>query len=108
MGHLGKSCQEVWDKLTHRQYRTLAAWLDEQWNHPTRSDHYLMQIAQEVRRVLAKDKREIKLEHFKLPFKRAEKRAPEDPATKKARITAWSKARWFGILGIKEKPTDGN
>ncbi|MHC4687246.1 MAG: hypothetical protein ACYTEW_23490, partial [Planctomycetota bacterium] len=48
--------------------------MDEQWNRPSRSDQYLMQIAQEVRRVLSKDPEAIKLDHFKIRFELVEKK----------------------------------
>jgi hypothetical protein len=43
-------------------------YLDEQWNEPKLSDFYLMQIACEVRRVLAKNREAIQLKHFFLKF----------------------------------------
>lgn len=57
--------------LRKHTYRQLLAWieyLDVQWDEPTRSDFYLMQIACEVRRVLAKDRNAIQLKHFFLKF----------------------------------------
>lgn len=66
-------------------------WLDEQWNEPTRTDHYLMNIAAEVRRVnLAKpeDQKSIELDMYKIPFeiktgkeKKEEKWHPFAPIT---------------------------
>jgi hypothetical protein len=44
------------------------AWLDQQWNVPSRSDNYLMQIAQEVKRVLHRDPNKVTLDEFKLEF----------------------------------------
>jgi len=78
--------------LTHRQYLAWQAWLNEQWNHPSLSDHYLMQIAAEVRRVLSRKPNEIKLEHFNLKFGRPE---PVDQ-TSQAEL---AKAAWATRLG---------
>jgi len=30
--------------LTDRQYAVWTAWLDEQWNHPELTDHYIMKL----------------------------------------------------------------
>lgn len=60
-------------ETTHRQYQGWLQYLDEEWNTPTRSDHYLMQIAAEVRRVLAKRPRTIRLKDFFLKFTKAKK-----------------------------------
>jgi len=62
------------------------AWLNNQWNEPTRTDHYLMQIAQEVRKTRFRKIESIKrilLEHFRIPFKFAKK--GEDPAEAKTK-----------------------
>ena len=53
---------------THRQYLVTVAWLEEQWQHPDRSDHYLMQIACEVRRVLASQPGKIMPSDFQIKF----------------------------------------
>ena len=53
---------------SHREYLTRLAWLDAQWNKPSRLEYYLMQIAQEVRRVLSKKPKLIKLKDFLINF----------------------------------------
>lgn len=64
--------------LTHRQYLAWGAWFDGEWHRPSLSDHYSMQIAQEVRRVLSRKPNSIKLEHFKLQFERPTEKTEED------------------------------
>lgn len=56
--------------MTHRQYRTWQAWLDEQWGRPSRSDVYAMQTACEVRRVLSDDPNKHQIKDMVLQFDR--------------------------------------
>lgn len=53
--------------LTHRQYETWQAWLEQQWNEPSRTDHYLMSVA---RMMCWKDP--PPLDKFKINFRREE------------------------------------
>lgn len=96
-------------KHTHRQYRLWLAWLDQQWERPDRTDYYLMQIAAEVRKVLAKNRKQIEIEHFGIPstfwdrlFKRKPATPPEQQKVSKAQA-AISKATWFAFLGVKQQ-----
>lgn len=54
--------------MSHREYLTRLAWIEENWNDPDRSDYYLMQIAQEIRKVMSKKPKNIKLDHLKIKF----------------------------------------
>jgi hypothetical protein len=58
--------------VTHRQYLAWQEWLDEQWDCPDRTDHYLMSIAAEVRRGNAKNPRQVEVDHLRLKFKTAQ------------------------------------
>lgn len=73
------------DAHTHREHLGWLAWLDLQWNRPDRADHYQMQTACEVRRVLAKDPNSIQPKQFNIPFKTATTQTgshPVPPLTK--------------------------
>lgn len=85
---------------TQRQFRTWIAWLDAQWNEPSLSDYYAMQIAAEVRRVLSKKPNDIKLDDFKMKFKKPKPISKE--AAKKEKAAA-SLASWKAILGVKSE-----
>ena len=78
--------------MTHREYRTQRIWLDEQWNEPSRTDHYLIQIAAYVCYVLSK-KSKINLSDFKLTF------GIKDPAVRpqitKQKAAKRAKSRWL-------------
>ena len=84
--------------MTGRQFLAWQAWLREDLNHPSRTDHYLMSIAAEVRRVMAKKPGDISLRDFLL---RWEEPKP-DTRTKEEKV-AESKAVWRAFLGL-DKP----
>lgn len=77
--------------MTHLQFLCWCEWRDEEMNRPGLTEHYLMQVAAEVRatpsRVWGKDPG-VKLDSMKIPFVRKETppvNAPEGfpaPATK--------------------------
>jgi len=78
------------ESMTHREYRTRIAWLDEQWHQPTKTDYYLMQIAGHVANVLSKKR--WKLLDYLLNFRvGSKKRGSGRSDTEK---TASAKAAW--------------
>lgn len=86
--------------MSNREYNVRLAWLDRQMNEPSRSDFYLMQIAQEVRRVLSKKPETILLEdHFKIKFGRSSTEPKELTQEDKDRATAVARSRWMGLVG---------
>lgn len=64
--------------MTHRQFRAWVEFLREDWNNPSRSDYYQMQVALEVVRSRAGTKsRRLKLNDLKIPFEeRSVKKVP--------------------------------
>jgi len=69
-------------------------YLEQQWNEPNRSDHYLMQIA-------AIQARQRDLNKLKISFKFERVKQTAKKLTKELAIQV-SKARWFARLGIKK------
>lgn len=90
---------------TFRQYEVWVAFMDEQWNRPDRGDHYLMQIAAEVRRSYTTKPTQVKESKFKIEFEAKTKDKPK-PMTdqQKAAANAIAKARWMGAVGISPTP----
>lgn len=80
-------------------------YLEEQWNEPSRTDYYLMQVAAFVEAVLKKKVQPLK--KFRIPFKfkrtsitpKPKRLTPKD---KKEQAKA-AKARWFGFVGTTVK-----
>jgi len=84
---------------THREYLTWMAWLNKQWNEPSRTDHYIMQntaAIQTIQRMLSKGAKPTS--DLKIPFvwKKQVKLSQEERVAR-------SKAAWGAALGIKQK-----
>lgn len=70
--------------MTHRQFDAWQEWLGLQWNLPSRSDHYGMQVAQKLEAVLAylglsPHKDGVKLDDMKIPFVSSKEQGSIDP-----------------------------
>jgi hypothetical protein len=85
--------------MSHREYLTRLAWLEEQWNIPSLTHHYLMQVAQEVRRGWIKKPSTVKSEHFRLKFTSVTKESKSKSSeTYRNRIIKSAKAAWLGTV----------
>ena len=82
---------------TNRDYNLWMSYLQEQWNKPSRSDHYLMMIAYYVANVLTKKAKPFNplkwFIEFTFPGRRKAK-----PTMSKEEATRQSKASWGHIL----------
>lgn len=77
--------------MTYRQYATWQDWLDEQWNSPGRSDHYIMQLNATVSSMFSKTA--VDLRKMVIKFVRAvASRSEEDR-------TLASKQFWAAVSG---------
>jgi hypothetical protein len=86
---------------TERELRVWLAWLEEEEGRPSRADWYSMQVAASVHRVLAAFSRNappVRLEDFKLRFRRQDARAV--PPTSREDAAALAKAAWGARLGF--------
>lgn len=79
---------------THREANIWEWWFQQEVYLPERNDYYLMQIAQEVKRVLSKKPGDIKLEQFAFQKKSAKKDGPKLD----------SKTYWASVAGIQLPP----
>lgn len=81
--------------MSHREYKLRIAWLQREAKYDreqeTRTDWYLMQIAQKVQQTLTPKKR-VTLESMKLRWKTTTQK--KDPAA--------SKQIWLSALGVKQ------
>jgi hypothetical protein len=50
-GHLGLPLLVCMEQTSEREYHAWMAWRAEQWNQPDRTDHYLMQLTNELWRL---------------------------------------------------------
>jgi hypothetical protein len=96
---------------THRQYLSWMHWLNEEWDNPSRTDLYLMQVACEVRRVLARHPNKVTMSDFKLKFvvpgNAPASKSGEEQADAAELATRRSQAKWFGALGLPLPADDG-
>ncbi len=98
-------------RITYRQHLGILEWLDQQWNTLDKKDHYLIQIATEVRRTHSR--KGVKLEDLKIPFVHKGEdpdRAltEEERAEKIKRISTLSRARWTAALTASAKKYQAN
>ncbi len=106
--HLHMPLRACMQTHTHREYKTWLTWLDEQWNRPSRSDNYSMQVAIKLQELLnivrvygsKKQPATVNPDDMKLEFvqpkpKTAQKITPE--------MLAMSKAGWFNAVHYKKK-----
>jgi len=85
--------QRVQRETTATEYVEWCHFLELEWNNPSRSDFYAAQTAAEVRKLFAKNPRNIKTEDLLLTF--------DTGAHKKSKqvSTEQSKAFWFAFTG---------
>lgn len=84
--------------MTHRQYLGWKEWLTNQYNHPSRTDWYLLELMTEVRRSWVKNPKKVTT----LPILKFVDPADKDkkPTMTKEQATRWSKQRWFKGVGM--------
>lgn len=89
--------------LTHRQMQMWNAYRIEELNTPSRSDHYLMQIA-----AVFSGRKGATLDDYKIPFVQVKESTPEE----KAKEADWYKQVWIarvgGMKALTIKDKDGN
>ena len=95
--------------MTHRQYLLWRVWSQEQWNRPSRSDHYLMAVARELRAlphlVWGEQPPESTLDDLRVSFTfKSKDGSAEDDETEAELFkeqVEFNKCIVLGILGIK-------
>jgi hypothetical protein len=76
--------------MTHREYLTWLAWLEDQWNVPDRTDYYLMQIAGHVAHVMSR--KSWQPGEYQIKFE--SRKQTEETPKKIQQPVAESKHRW--------------
>jgi hypothetical protein len=82
--------------MTHRQLIAWQQWLRDEYNHPSRTDYYLMQLTSCVLRT------DAKLEDLRIKFKGS---VQEAPVTKEQAI-AQAKRMVASIFGFSKEALD--
>lgn len=85
------SLDEAIEKHTHRQMRTWSARFQQKMDEPSQESWYLMQVAREVARVLAKHPDRIETNQFKLGFTTSRQEPTEQQVDV---VSAIGKEKW--------------
>ena len=90
-------------ETSHREYLTWMVWLNEEWNNPNRTDHYLMQIAQ----LLSDSKKVQGLNDLKIPFT-LKKQQQQQTREQQLRIEGMQAKTAFKVaVGLTRKKKNG-
>jgi len=95
------------EKTSHREYKLWMEYFNEEWKTLKLSDYYLMQIAQEVQRVLSKNPNKIKLLQFELPFDSDKPKSKKLTELEKKNKTRGVIAGWWGMVTGKPRKKNG-
>lgn len=76
--------------MSDREFRRWETYFAQRWNEPDRSDHYLMQIAQEI--AISRLSKHVPLEDMKIPFGQEEAK-DEIPVSEMTEEEIQAKAR---------------
>ena len=109
------------DLVSHEEHKLWLAWLDMQWDTPSRSDWYLMQVAAEIE--MLRTSKGVYISSKKLPFRtvkvysshQGEEEYREDYQKESLTVeeaTRVAKAQWAGVFKGRvetiKKDKDGN
>lgn len=99
------SLEEVLEKHTDRQLAAFLAHLDNEYDRPSRTDHYLMALRADVVKSWARNPGAVKIEHMRLKFKddKPKERSAEEYWTWVDNVTAMASARTFLMAGYTKK-----
>lgn len=98
---------ELAKSMTHREYLTRMAAIESEWDEPSRTDHYLMQIAYYIVAANSekKDQKRIKFDSFKMTF--TDEREEGKPLSAEASKTMWTQIAAVGRREQNDRATSG-
>lgn len=96
---LGLTIAEAMVRVSYREYMVRLHWLENQKNEPSRTDHYLMQIARYLDAIWAHKKKLEDLLKFKLPFVQMKRQSVPTPQSAGQQREAQSRTMWGATLG---------
>ena len=82
--------------MSFREYQLWLEYLDEDWNHPSRTDHYLMAIVGALYHT--KSNRRLSWKELRIPFRKPSGDLSDEMDWKTARSIL------MGASGYKDKP----
>jgi hypothetical protein len=90
------SLRRCMEEHTERELECWLAHLDDEFDRPSRTDFYLMQIAAILVQVNSKKGKGVPLSGLRLRFGDGQKRGPASVE----QAAAWSKAKWCAAVGM--------
>lgn len=87
--------------MTFRQYLAWTAWLDREWNSPSRSDHYAMQTAfliDNIADAFRSSPSSRSMADYRVKFKSEEERLAESTTMSRERLIERKKAAVVGMV----------
>ncbi len=111
---LGMTLSEYMARTTVREHQAYTQWLIDEWDSPSRSDHYLMQIAHILIQANSKRGAKVSFDKCKIHFKVKGRPdvlqdrmnlTPEEVAKRETirrqHAANMAKSVWLGRLGVK-------
>ena len=88
-------------EMGHAEYLKWLDWLDDQWNTPDRTDHYLMQVSANIFQSQSRNPTKIRSDQFRIKFVEANAKPTEFELEQKAEQ---SRAHWNSFFsGIQKR-----
>lgn len=87
---------ECMRRVSHREFLGWVAWMNNQWNSPSRSDWYLMELMAVVRRLMHDNPASVQPRQFRLRFD------DESAESKPGHSVEQSKSTWMTATGYKD------
>lgn len=91
--HLRLPLSEVMQRVSYRESLLWDRYFDEQWEVPSPTDYYIMQLTAVVASIMNKNPSRIKVDDFRIRLK---KRGTVEDATKAAKLV------WAARLGMTQ------
>lgn len=95
--HFAGDLNDLMKTMPHRQFLMWQERIKRGWNQPDRHDHYLMQIAQEVRVIFSKER------DMRIVFKERPVQAEGDWAQPTPEQAALSEGSWMTAMGVTKE-----
>ncbi len=97
--------------MTERQFDVWDQWLDDEWNQPNRTDHYLMKVMHETRYQGVKDRPTVTLKEaygIEFEFTNISAKAKKTQEELNAEAGRMAEQAWCAMFGLEVgKDSDG-
>ncbi len=91
--------------LTSMTRRELLAWIEyisQDWNKPSRTDHYIMQLSSILVQIMGSKKSSQSIDKYKIKFSSSKNKSSSKRQLTREEAASLAKGRWIALVG---KPT---